>query len=112
MGGYTNTAIAVAAFPARDFDPADIRAVFAGGQATLAEAGVALLGGHTVQDEVVKFGYAVTGLVHPNAVWTNASARPGDAIVLTKPLGTGIVTTAIKFARATLAAIEAARWRA
>jgi selenide,water dikinase len=108
MGGRPITALAIAGFPAKGFDAADMKAVFAGGWRTLQVAGVALLGGHTVQDSEVKFGYAVTGLVHPKEIWTNASARVGDALLLTKPLGTGIVTTAIKFERAPAGAIEAA----
>jgi selenide, water dikinase len=100
MGGQPLTALAVAGFPVKDFDQALIREVFRGGLDTLREAGVVLLGGHTVQDNEVKFGYAVTGVVHPDRVLTNAGARPGDALILTKPLGSGIVTTAIKGGRA------------
>lgn len=99
MGGRPITALAIAAFPARDFAPDTIRAIFAGGLSALAEAGVALLGGHTVQDSEVKFGYAVTGLVKTEAVWSNAGARPGDVLLLTKPIGTGIIATAGKFQR-------------
>jgi selenide,water dikinase len=108
MGGRPITALAIAAFPARDFEPAVIREVFAGGLSALQEAGVALLGGHTVQDAEVKFGYAVTGLVHRDEVWSNAGARPGDVLVLTKPLGTGIIATAGKFQRAAPEVLEAA----
>ncbi len=100
MGGQPLTALAIAAFPAADFDVETVRAIFAGGLSALQEAGVALLGGHTVQDQEVKFGYAVTGVVAPNAVWSNAGARPGDVLVLTKPIGTGIIATAGKFQRA------------
>jgi selenide,water dikinase len=99
MGGRPITALAIAAFPARDFPAATVRAIFAGGLSVLQECGVALMGGHTVQDTEVKFGYAITGLVSPDAVWTNAGAREGDVLVLTKPLGTGIVATAAKFGR-------------
>jgi selenide,water dikinase len=82
--------------------------VFAGGLSMLREAGVALLGGHTVRDQEIKFGYAVTGTVHPDRIWSNAGARVGDVLLLTKPLGTGIVTTAIKFGRAPQALADAA----
>ncbi len=99
MGARPITALAIAAFPARDFDQAIVKAIFAGGLSVLQECGVALLGGHTVQDTEVKFGYAVTGLVDPTAVWTNGGARAGDVLVLTKPIGTGIVATAAKFGR-------------
>ena len=74
----------------------------------LQRAGVALLGGHTVQDQEIKFGYAVTGHVSPEEMWTNAGARPGDEMLLTKPLGTGVVATAIKFDRAPAALMERA----
>jgi selenide, water dikinase len=100
MGGRPLTALAIAGFPAQDLDETTIKQVFLGGHSKLAEAGVALLGGHTVRDPEVKFGYAVTGAIDPDRVWTNAGARPGDALVLTKPLGTGIAGTAIKFGRA------------
>jgi selenide,water dikinase len=69
---------------------------------------VALLGGHTVQDKEIKFGYAVTGVVDPARVLTNAGARPGDAVFLTKPLGTGVIATALKHQRAPQAALDAA----
>lgn len=99
MGGKPLTALAIACFPEPNPDtigPEVIRAVFRGGLDKLAEAGVALLGGHTVQDAEIKFGYAVTGVVDPARVWSNAAARPGDLIVLTKPIGTGVATTAVK----------------
>ena len=99
MGGTPLTALAIAGFP-RDLGGETIKAIFAGGVETLRRAGVALLGGHTVQDPEVKFGYAVTGHVNPERMWTNAGARPGDELLLTKPLGTGVVATAIKFDRA------------
>ncbi len=108
MGGRPLTALAIAAFPRDGVDEATIRAVFLGGLHKLGEARVALLGGHTVQDPEIKFGYAVTGVVAPDAMWTNAGARPGDVLFLTKPLGTGVIGTAIKFGRANPAAAEAA----
>ena len=88
------------AFPQDGLDTDDIAQIFRGGFDKLREAGVALLGGHTVQDREIKFGYAVTGAVDPKRILTNAGARPGDRLILTKPLGTGIVGTAIKFGRA------------
>ena len=103
MGGRPLTALAIAAFPKDDFDRDTIRAIFQGGFDTLREAGVALLGGHTVQDREIKFGYAVTGAIEPARVLSNAGARPGDVLFLTKPLGTGVVGTAIKFDRVPLA---------
>jgi selenide, water dikinase len=108
MGGTPITALAIAGFPPTDFPAAIIREIFAGGHSALAEAGVALLGGHTVQDAEVKFGYAVTGIVDPERLWSNAGARPGDALVLTKPVGTGIVATAGKFQRVRSDVLESA----
>jgi selenide,water dikinase len=99
MGGTPLTALAIAAFP-KDADPAVVSQIFRGGLTALTEAGVALLGGHTVQDQEIKFGYAVTGLVDPRRVWSNAGARAGDVLLLTKPLGTGVIATAMKFGRA------------
>jgi selenide,water dikinase len=107
MGARPLTALAIAGFP-KDGDMSVLKAIFAGGLAVLSDAGVALLGGHTVQDPEIKFGYAVTGDVDPNRVFANAGATPGDVLVLTKPLGTGIIATALKFARAPLAAVQAA----
>jgi selenide, water dikinase len=107
MGGRPLTALAIAAFP-NELDAATIRQIFTGGFTKLREAGVALLGGHTVRDPEIKFGYAVTGAVDPARVFSNAGARVGDTLFLTKPLGTGIVGTAIKHARAPHALIEEA----
>ena len=107
MGGRPLTALAIAAFP-KDAERDILRSIFAGGLEKLREAEVVLLGGHTVQDAEIKFGYAVTGEVDPTRVLTNAGARPGDAILLTKALGTGVISTALKFGRAPQAAIDAA----
>jgi selenide, water dikinase len=100
MGARPLTALAIAGFPEDDLDADTIRAIFRGGVDALREAGVALLGGHTVRDREIKFGYAVTGAVDPAKMWTNAGARIGDVLLLTKPIGTGIIGTAIKFGRA------------
>jgi selenide,water dikinase len=99
MGGRPLTALAIAGFP-KDADRAVLKAIFAGGLQKLREAGVALLGGHTVQDSEIKFGYAVTGEVDPALVWSNGAATAGDVLVLTKPIGTGVIATALKFGRA------------
>ena len=107
MGGRPLTALAIAAFP-KDADVGVLATISQGGLTVLREAGVALLGGHTVQDAEIKFGYAVTGEVHPARIWTNAGARPGDALLLTKPVGTGVIATAIKFDRAPARAVECA----
>ncbi len=108
MGGRPVTALAIAAFPQDGLPTDDIAQIFRGGFDKLREAGVALLGGHTIQDREIKFGYAVTGAVDPKRILTNTKARPGDRLILTKPLGTGIVGTAIKFGRASADLIDRA----
>ena len=100
MGGRPLTALAIAAFPEDDLDTETIAAIFRGGFDKLREAGVALLGGHTIRDREIKFGYSITGAVDPARILTNAGARAGDRLILTQPLGTGVVGTAIKFGRA------------
>jgi selenide,water dikinase len=107
MGGRPLTALAIAAFP-KEAERSILHEIFAGGLDKLREAGVALLGGHTVQDPEIKFGYAITGDVDPTRVLANAGAKPGDALILTKPIGTGIIATALKFGRAPQLAIDAA----
>ncbi len=108
MGGRPLTALAIAGFPKSGLDHEEIGAIFRGGFDKLREADVALLGGHTVQDEEIKFGYAVTGAVDPARMLTNGGARPGDALILTKPIGTGVIGTAIKFNRASPGLVDAA----
>jgi selenide, water dikinase len=108
MGGRPLTALAIAGFPQEGLHTDDIAQIFRGGFDKLREAGVALLGGHTVQDREIKFGYSVTGAVDPKRMLTNAGAQPGDRLILTKPLGTGVVGTAIKFGRAPQAVIDVA----
>ncbi len=108
MGARPRTALAIAGFPKKDLEPATIRQVFLGGFQKLEEAGVALLGGHTIQDPEIKFGYAVTGEVDPDRMLTNAGARAGDELYLTKPIGTGVIGTAIKFQRAPDVPMQAA----
>jgi selenide,water dikinase len=108
MGGRPLTALAIAAFPETGLDAGVIRDIFRGGFDTLRDAGVALLGGHTVRDREIKFGYAVTGAIDPERILANRGARLDDVLYLTKPLGTGIVGTAIKFERAAPAMMEQA----
>ena len=107
MGGRPLTALAIACYP-KDAPEETLGRIFAGGLHALNEAGVALLGGHTVQDQEIKFGYAVTGEVDPADVWANAGARPGDVLFLTKALGTGVIATALKFDRAPAAIVDGA----
>ncbi len=108
MGGRPLTALAIAGFPKKGLPKDVIAQVFRGGFDKLVEAGVALLGGHTVQDPEMKFGYAVTGAVDPKRIWSNAGAREGDRLLLTKPLGTGVIGTAMKKGRAPAALAEQA----
>lgn len=108
MGGTPKTALAIASLPKGEPTPDVVRQIFRGGSDKLREAGVALLGGHTVTDPEVKFGYAVTGEVHPNRIWKNAGAKVGDRLILTKPLGTGIIVRATKFGRSTQEQLDAA----
>jgi selenide,water dikinase len=96
MGGVPLTALNIAAYPMDALGPAILARILAGGAATAREAGVAILGGHTVEDDEPKYGMAVTGTVHPDRIVTNAGARPGDVLVLTKPIGTGILASALK----------------
>lgn len=97
MGGTPLTALNIVCFPIKELSATLLVEILRGGAAVLAEAGVHLAGGHSVDDPEPKFGLAVTGTVHPERIATNAGARPGDRLVLTKPIGTGILTTAAKF---------------
>jgi len=108
MGGRPITALSIVAFPERDFPPEWAAQIVRGGAEVLARAGCALLGGHSVRDPEIKFGYAVTGLVDPRRILTNAGGRPGQLLVLTKPLGTGIVATAVKAGEASESCAAAA----
>jgi len=107
MGGVPITALSIVCYPQKeDFEV--LGEILAGGQSALNEEGVVVLGGHSVDDAEIKIGYAVTGIVDPNRVITNAQAKPGDALILTKPLGTGAITTAIKNGIASESTVEAA----
>ena len=105
MGGRPLTALNVVCFPKDAMDFSILHKVLEGGLAMMHEAGVILLGGHTVDDPELKYGLAVTGTVHPDKVVHSHTARPGDRLILTKPLGTGIISTAIKRGAASRAAI-------
>lgn len=96
MGGRPTLALSIVCFPSETGDLEILRQMIRGGAAKLKEAGVTLLGGHSVRDPEIKFGYAVTGEVDPKKIVTNAGAKEGDLLVLTKPLGTGILATALK----------------
>ncbi len=96
MGGRPLTAMNIVCFPVKNMDKEVLREILRGGLSKVHEAGAALVGGHSVEDPEIKYGLSVTGVVHPDRVLTNAGAKPGDAFILTKPLGTGILATAIK----------------
>lgn len=108
MGGRPITALSIVGFPARMLPEQIMHQILRGGMATMAEAGVAVIGGHSIDDSQIKAGFAVTGLVRPERIVANAGARPGDRLILTKPLGTGIVAFAAQIGRAPPGAIEAA----
>jgi selenide, water dikinase len=95
MGGRPVSALSILAWPSKE-DVADLEAILRGGADKIHEASAVILGGHSISDEEIKFGYSVTGTVHPSRVKTNAGAQPGDALVFTKHIGTGVISTALK----------------
>ena len=100
MGGTPVTALAITCFPKKGVPFEILGEIMRGGLSILNEHGVTLIGGHSVQSEEIMFGYSVTGLVHPDQVATNTGAKAGDVLILTKALGTGIISTGIKFKKA------------
>jgi selenide,water dikinase len=96
MGGRPLTALNIVCFPIRKMDVGVLRDILRGGLDQMREAGVLLIGGHSVEDDEPKYGLSVTGVIHPDKVLLNRGARPGDRLILTKALGTGIVSTAVK----------------
>lgn len=107
MGGKPLTALSLVCFPSK-FDLDVLAEILRGGQLAMNEANVVILGGHSVDDPEIKFGYSVTGVINPLKVVSNANAREGDAIILTKPIGTGAISTGIKRGIASKVAIDAA----
>ena len=106
MGGTPITSLSILAWPgSNDLD--DLEEILQGGASKMQEAGTLLIGGHSIADPEIKFGYSVTGTVHPDRIWTNAGARPGDVLFLTKPLGTGVIATALKHCIARQEHVEA-----
>jgi len=96
MAGTPITALAITCFPKKGVDPAILGEIMRGGLETLNQYGVTLIGGHSVDNEQIMFGYSVTGVIDPNKIARNAGAEVGDAIILTKPIGTGVISTGIK----------------
>src|SRR5215469_8034014 len=107
MGGRPLTALALVCFPEKG-DLEILERILAGGLSKMMEAGCTIVGGHSIRDDETKFGYSVTGLIDPKRVLTNGGAKPGDALVLTKAIGTGVISTAIKKEKAQEAWIDAA----
>ncbi len=96
MGGKPLTAMNIVCFPIKDMEKSVLRSILQGGLATIHKANAVMVGGHSVEDPELKYGLSVTGIVHPKKFLTNAGAKPGDLLILTKPLGTGILATALK----------------
>ncbi len=107
MGGRPVSALSIVAFP-EDGDPNVLEQILRGGLSKMSEARCTVVGGHSIRDEHIKFGYAVTGVIHPQRIWRNVGAVSGDALLLTKPLGTGVISTALKHGRATAESMTAA----
>ena len=105
MAGTPITAMAITCFPKKGVDPSILSEIMRGGLETINKFGVTLIGGHSVDNEQIMFGYSVTGVIDPNKVATNSGARPGDVIILTKAIGTGVISTGIKKAQASDAVV-------
>lgn len=106
MGGTPLTGMNLVAFPIKTLSPSILKEILLGGLSKMKEAGVALVGGHSIEDPEIKYGLAVTGLIHPKKILTNAKAKVGDKLVLTKALGTGIIATALKGQMASEEAVQ------
>jgi len=107
MGGKPVSALSLVGFPERS-DPEILERILRGGLAKMQEANCSILGGHSIRTDDMLFGYAVTGTIHPAKIWRNVGARPGDVLLFTKPLGTGVITTALKKERASEQSLAAA----
>ena len=107
MGGRPISALTILGFPAAGA-PEVLEEILRGGLLKMAEANCTVVGGHSIRDDELKFGYAITGLIHPQKIWKNVGARPGDMLILTKPLGTGVISTALKQGQAEDAWVSAA----
>jgi selenide,water dikinase len=107
MGGRPISSLSIVGFPEKG-DPEILEQIIRGGLAKMTEAKCSVIGGHSIRNEDMLFGYAVTGTINPQRVWRNVGAKPGDALLFTKPLGTGVITTALKKDRATPESLAAA----
>ena len=106
MGGVPKTAMNIVCFPSKKMDLSILRSIIEGGLDKIKEAGVVLVGGHSVEDKEIKYGLSVTGFIHPARILTKKNIKAGDNLVLTKPLGSGIVNTAVKGGRASPESIK------
>jgi len=106
MGAIPLTALNLVAFPIKTLSSEILKEILLGGLSKIEEANVSLVGGHSIEDKELKYGLSVTGIVHPDKVLTNANAKVGDWLVLTKPLGTGIISTALKAGMASEKAVK------
>jgi selenide, water dikinase len=106
MGGKPITALNLVSFPSKKLDISVLREILRGGAEKMEEAGVILMGGHSIEDPELKYGLSVTGIVHPDRMITNGGSRPDDRLILTKPLGTGIINTAIKSGDTTQSTVD------
>jgi selenide,water dikinase len=106
MGGRPVTALNVVMFPAKHLDMGILKEILHGGHDKVTEAGASLVGGHSVDDEEPKYGLCVNGVVHPDRIITNAGAKPGDALILTKPIGTGVLFNAVRTGKMSYRDIE------
>ncbi len=106
MGGRPLTALNVVMFPARQLDMGVLKEILRGGHDKVVEAGACLVGGHSVEDDEPKYGLCVNGVVHPDKILTNSGARPGDALILTKPIGSGVLFNAVRSGKLPFAEIE------
>ena len=107
MGGRPVSALSIVGFPEKG-DPAILEQMIRGGLEKMKEAKCSVIGGHSIRNDDIQFGYAVSGAIHPNRIWRNVGAQANDALLLTKPLGTGVISTAIKKERASEASVDAA----
>jgi len=107
MGGKPVSALSIVGFPDKG-DPEILEAIIRGGLSKMAEAKCSVIGGHSIRNDDIQFGYAVTGIMHPQRVWRNVGARAGDVLLLTKSIGTGVLSTALKKDRATPGSLQAA----
>jgi len=106
MGGKPLFALSIVGFPDRKLPMEVLQQILKGANEKITEAGIQVVGGHSVEDSEPKFGFVVTGLINPGKIWRNSTSKPGDSLILTKPIGTGIITTAVKHGLASDAAVE------